>query len=136
IAFNEKINIQGFRKIRKLGHTSEFDQIKSYVLGDNIRHINWKASAKNNHLMVNMYQDERAQPIYSIIDRGRVMKMPFNNMSLLNYALNASLAISYIAIKKSDKAGIISFSNYIDNVVIADRKHTQMYKIFLLSGKN
>ncbi|HIP27398.1 MAG TPA: DUF58 domain-containing protein, partial [Flavobacteriaceae bacterium] len=71
-------NEYGIKKIRKIGQTMEFEQIKEYVLGDDIRNINWKATAKKNQLMINQYQDEKSQPIYSIIDKGRVMKMPFN----------------------------------------------------------
>src|SRR5690606_23712034 len=68
----------GLKKVRRLGHTMEFEQIKDYVLGDDLRTINWKATAKKNQLMVNQFQDEKSQPIYSIIDKGRTMKMPFN----------------------------------------------------------
>jgi len=114
------------KKVRKLGHTMEFEQIKDYVLGDDLRTINWKATAKKNSLMVNQFQDEKSQPIYSIIDKGRVMKMPFANLSLLDYAINATLVISNIALKKHDKAGMLSFSKKVENIVVAERRSSQM----------
>ena len=126
IAFSNRLLEHGLKRIRRIGHTMEFEQIKEYVLGDNIRNINWKATAKRNQFMVNQYQDEKSQPIYSVIDRGRVMKMPFNGLSLLDYAINATLVISNIAIKKNDKAGMFSFSNSIGNRVVADRRSSQM----------
>ena len=46
--------------------------IKEYVKGDDYRTINWKASARRHELMVNVYQDERSQQIYNVIDKGRV----------------------------------------------------------------
>ena len=107
----------------------EFEQIKDYVMGDDIRNINWKATAKRNHLMVNQFQDERSQPIYSVIDKGRSMKMPFNGLSLLDYAINATLVISNIALKKQDKAGMFTFSRKVDNRVIAERRPSQMNSI-------
>ncbi len=116
----------GLKKIRRIGHTMEFEQIKEYVLGDDIRTINWKATAKRNQLMINQYQDEKAQPIYSIIDKGRVMKMPFNGLSLLDYAINAALVLSNINIKKHDKAGVLCFSKKIENRVVAQRRANQM----------
>ncbi|MFV0566239.1 MAG: DUF58 domain-containing protein [Flavobacteriaceae bacterium] len=119
----------GLKKVRRLGHTMEFEQIKDYVLGDDLRTINWKATAKRNQLMVNQFQDEKSQPVYSIIDKGRVMKMPFNQLSLLDYAINASLVISNIVLKKHDKAGLFSFSKNIDNVVVSDRRSSQMQLI-------
>lgn len=119
----------GLKKVRRLGHTMEFEQIKDYVLGDDLRTINWKATAKRNQLMVNQFQDEKSQPIYSIIDKGRVMKMPFNGLSLLDYAINATLVISNVVLKKHDKAGMLSFSKKIENVVVAERRSSQMQLI-------
>lgn len=104
----------------------EFEQIKDYVLGDDLRTINWKATAKKNSLMVNQFQDEKSQPIYSIIDKGRVMKMPFEGLSLLDYAINATLVISSIALKKHDKVGMLSFSKKIENIIVAQRRNSQM----------
>jgi len=71
------------------------------VKGDDIRYINWKASAKKNQLMVNQYIDERAQQVYCLIDSGRAMEMPFDGLTLLDYSINSSLAISQVIIKKS-----------------------------------
>ncbi|KQC29475.1 cell division protein DivIC (FtsB), stabilizes FtsL against RasP cleavage [Flagellimonas eckloniae] len=126
IAFTNRLHEFGLKKIRRIGHTMEFEQIKEYVQGDDIRNINWKATAKRNQLMVNQYQDEKSQPIYSVIDKGRVMKMPFNELSLLDYAINATLVISNIALKKQDKAGMFSFSDKIENRVVAEHRSSQM----------
>ncbi|MEM9000116.1 MAG: DUF58 domain-containing protein [Bacteroidota bacterium] len=126
VAFTNRLFQYGLKKIRRIGHTMEFEQIKEYVEGDDIRNINWKATAKKNQLMVNQYQDEKSQPIYSIIDKGRVMKMPFEELSLLDYAINATLVVSSIALKKHDKAGMLAFSNTIENRVVAERRSSQM----------
>jgi len=119
-------NEYGIKKIRRIGHTMEFEQIKEYVLGDDIRTINWKATAKRNQLMINQFQDEKSQPIYSIIDKGRVMKMPFNGLSLLDYAINSTLVMSNVTIKKHDKAGMLCFSKKVENRVAAERRSNQM----------
>lgn len=129
MAFTNRLHHFGMKKIRRIGHTMEFDQLKSYVTGDDIRHINWKASAKHNNLIINQYQDERAQPIYSIIDKGRVMQMPFEGLSLLDYAINATLVLSDIALRKHDKAGMLTFSNVVDNIVVAEKRNSQMQLI-------
>ncbi|TYB70723.1 MULTISPECIES: DUF58 domain-containing protein [Bizionia] len=129
LAFSNKIFEFGLKKIRRIGHTMEFEQIKEYVQGDDIRNINWKATAKRSQLMVNQFQDERSQPIYSVIDKGRAMKMPFNGLSLLDYAINATLVISNVALKKQDKAGMFAFSRKVDNKVVAERRPSQMNQI-------
>lgn len=126
IAISHNLHQYGIKKIRKIGHTMEFEQIRDYVLGDDLRTINWKATAKRNQLMVNQFQDEKSQPIYSVIDKGRVMKMPFDGLALLDYAINAALVISNIALKKQDKAGILAFSKKVENIVVAERRNSQM----------
>jgi uncharacterized protein (DUF58 family) len=128
-AISNRLAEMGVKKMRRLGHTLEFEQIREYVAGDDYRTINWKASARKAELMINQYEDEKSQQVYSVIDMGRVMKMPFEGMSLLDYAINASLVISNIALHKQDKAGIITFSNVIGTVLPADRKYAQMSRI-------
>lgn len=120
---------EGIKKVRRLGHSYEFEQIKNYVRGDDYRSINWKASSRKGILMVNQYEDERAQQVYSIIDKSRNMKMPFNGLSLMDYAVNTSLAISNIILRKHDRAGLISFSDKIGTVIKSDKKPTQLNKI-------
>lgn len=128
-AFSNQLKEYGIKRVRKLGHTMEFEQIKEYVRGDDPRTINWKATGRSNALMVNTYQDERSQPIYCIIDKGRMMRFPFNGLSLLDYSINASLVLSNIAMKKQDKAGLITFSNKMSSIVVADRKPLHIRKI-------
>lgn len=129
IAFTNRLKLFGLKKIRRIGHTMEFEQIKDYTQGDDVRNINWKATAKRNELMVNQYQDEKSQPVYCAIDKGRVMQMPFNELSLLDYAINASLVLSNIVIKKHDKAGVFTFSRRMEDRVKANRRNTQMQYI-------
>ncbi len=126
LAIHNRLTEVGVKKIRKIGHNQEFEMIREYVGGDDIRTLNWKATARRSRLMVNQYQDERSQQVYCLIDKGRVMQMPFQEMSLLDYAINASLVISNIAIKKYDKAGLITFSDRIGNMVPASRKNNQI----------
>jgi uncharacterized protein (DUF58 family) len=119
----------GSKRVRKLGSSLEFEQIKEYVRGDDIRTMNWKATARRAGLMVNNYTDERSQQIYCVIDKGRVMKMPFEGMSLLDYAINATLILSRVALIKQDKAGVITFSEEAGKILPADRKAGQMNEI-------
>lgn len=126
LAVSNKLQEAGVKRIRKLGHSMEFEQIKEYVRGDDFRTINWKATARKDALMVNNYTDERSQQIYCIINKGRVMKMPFGGMTLLDYAINASLVLANVALVKQDKAGLITFAENLDAFIPADKKTTQM----------
>lgn len=129
IAFSNKLSQYGIKKIRRIGHTLEFEQIKEYVQGDDIRTLNWKATAKKNTLMVNQFQDEKSQSVYLAIDKGRMMQMPFEGLSLLDYAINSALVLSNVILKKQDKTGLFTFSKKVENRVFAERRTSQMQKI-------
>lgn len=129
LAFSNNLFQYGIKKIRRIGHTMEFEQIKEYVQGDDLRTLNWKATAKKNSLMVNQFQDEKSQSVYMAIDKGRVMQMPFDGLSLLDYAINSTLVLSNVILKKQDKAGIFSFSKKVENRVFAEKRASQMQKI-------
>ncbi len=128
-AFNTLVSSGGIRKIRRIGHSYAFEQIKEYVTGDEFRSINWKATGRRGKLMVNQYEDERSQQIICVLDQSRVMQLPFKGLSLLDYSVNASLAISNIALRKHDKAGLITFSSKQVNFIAPERSRTQMKKL-------
>ncbi|WP_407653791.1 DUF58 domain-containing protein [Arcicella gelida] len=135
MAISNRLTELGIKKIRRIGQSQEFEQIRQYVQGDDVRSINWKATARRNDVMVNAYQEEKSQNVYCLIDKGRVMQMPFDGLSLLDYAINATLILSNIAINKQDKAGVITFSDRIGQVLSADKKAGQMTKILDLLYK-
>ncbi|MGV0935497.1 DUF58 domain-containing protein [Empedobacter brevis] len=119
----------GMKRIRKIGTNTEFENIKHYTIGDEYRLINWKATAKANRLMVNQFQEEKSQPVYSLIDLGRTMRMPFDGLKLLDYSINSSLVVANISLQKNEKAGLITFNKKIQDHVVADRKNHQMQLI-------
>lgn len=126
LAMSDNLTELGIKRIRRVGHHTEFEQIKEYVKGDDYRMINWKASARRHELMVNVYQDERSQQIYNVIDKGRVMQQAFRGMTLLDYAINASLVLSYVAMRKEDKAGLVTFNEHFDTFVPASKQSGYM----------
>lgn len=122
----------GNRRLRKIGHSMEFEQVKEYVQGDDVRNINWKATARKGSLMVNSYTDEKSQQVYCVIDKGRLMKMPFRELTLLDHAINASLVMCNVALHRMDKFGLMTFSNKMGSVLAADRKPIQLEKVLQL----
>jgi uncharacterized protein (DUF58 family) len=129
MAISNRLNEIGIKKIRRLGHSMEFEQIKNYVPGDDYRTLNWKATARQGNLMVNSYTEERSQHVYCVIDKSRAMKMPFEGLSLLDYAINAALVLSSVALLKEDKAGLITISDKKGAVIPAEKRPTQLNKI-------
>lgn len=129
LAMSNNLSELGIKRIRRVGNNTEFEQIKDYVQGDDFRTINWKATARRNQLMINLYRDERSQQIINVIDKGRVMQQAFDNMTLLDYAINASLVLSYVAVKKDDKAGLITFNEEFRDFVQPNKSPGQMQTI-------
>ena len=129
LVFQQQKTSSGIKKIRRLGNNSEFEQIKNYVQGDEIKSINWKATSRRNELMVNQYQEEKSQSVYCIIDKSRNMQMDFDGLSMLDYSINSTLVFSNIALKKGDKAGLITYSDKMGTLLPAERSGSQMRRI-------
>lgn len=129
MAFSRITTNEGLKKIRRIGQSYEFEQIKNYVPGDDYRSVNWKASSRRAQLMVNQYEDEKSQQIYSVIDKSRNMRMPFSGLSLMDYAINTALVISNVVLQKDDKAGLLTFSNTLGATIKAERRPGQLNKI-------
>lgn len=129
MAVSNRLSEIGVKKIRRVGHSMEFDQVKTYVQGDDYRTVNWKATARKGELMVNSYTDEKAQHVYCIIDKSRTMRMPFEGLTLLDYAINASLILSSVVLVKEDKAGLITIAEKTGSIVPSDRRPGQLGKI-------
>ncbi len=127
--FSKTAILAGIRKIRKIGENDEFEHIRPYQLGDNIKSINWKATSRKNQLMINQYQNTRSQTVFCIVDKGRSMKMPFHDMTLLDYAINSTLVISNIILKKYDKVGLITFSDKLGSIIKAKSANMQLENI-------
>lgn len=124
----QKVSV-GIKKMRRLGNNSEFEQIKNYVQGDEIKKINWKATSRTNNLMVNQYQEEKSQQIYCVIDKSRTMQMEFDGLSVLDYAINSTLVLSNITLKNGDKTGLITFSDKMGTQLAAEKSGGQMRRI-------
>lgn len=129
LVFHQQKVSSGIKKIRRLGNNSEFEQIKNYVQGDEMKTVNWKATSRKNDLMVNQYQEEKSQSIYCIIDKSRSMQMEFEGLSMLDHSINSTLVLLNIALKKGDKAGLITYSNKIGTLLPAERSGGQMRRI-------
>ncbi|NML41453.1 DUF58 domain-containing protein [Chitinophaga sp. G-6-1-13] len=128
-SYMNRLNEMGVHKRRVIGHSMEFDHIKPYTKGDDVRMLNWKATARSGNLMVNNYVEEKSQQVYCVIDKGRTMKMPFDGLTLLDYAINSSLVFSNVALGKGDRAGLVTFNESAVEVLPASNKKVQLNKI-------
>lgn len=129
LAFSQRLTEIGIKRIRRPGNNTEFEQIKDYVKGDDYRAINWKATARTSRLMVNVYNEERSQQVFCVIDKGRLMQQTSEGMTYLDWAINAAQVLSFVSIHREDKAGLITFGGKMDTLLPADRNAGQMQAI-------
>lgn len=129
LIFNQQTQQRGIKKIRRLGHNNEFEQIKNYIQGDDIRTVNWKATSRRSELMVNQYQAQRSQSVYAVIDKSRSMEHRFEGLTLLDHAINSTLIFSNVALKKGDKIGLVSFSHKLGTQIAPNLGKRQLQRI-------
>lgn len=129
LVFQQQKTSSGIKKIRRIGSASEFEQIKNYVQGDEVKTINWKATSRRSELMVNQYQEEKSQHIFCVIDKSRNMQAEFEGLTMLDYSINSTLVFSNIALRNGDKTGLITFSDKIGTQLPAERSGGQMRRI-------
>ncbi len=133
LAESDRLREVGVKRVRRRGHTMEFDQVRPYVAGDDRRSVNWKATARRSafepRLMVNTYQDEREQPVVVALDMGRAMRSPFEGLTLLDHAVNAALVVLNTALLTADRAGLVAFDREVHAVVPPDRRRGQLAAI-------
>lgn len=129
LVFQNQHAFLGIRRTRRLGHGYEFSHIRQYAQGDDPRTINGKASARSGKWMVNSFIDEKSQSVYALVLTGRIMRMPFDGLSLMDYSVNSALALLNVALKNQDQAGIVTFSGKVKDTLLAGSKHHQLAMI-------
>jgi uncharacterized protein (DUF58 family) len=88
--------VSGLRRTRVLGQSQEFESLRDYVDGDELRLVSWKSTARRGRLMTKQYQIERNQNIIVMLDAGRLMTSRIGNLSKLDHAIAAALSIAYL----------------------------------------
>ena len=107
----------GVRVMRMPGQGREFERLREYRYGDEIRHIDWKATARQRELISREFTVERNQNIVLMVDCGRFMRNETDGISYLDRALNSAIMLSYIALGQGDNVSLMAFSNQIERFV-------------------
>jgi len=105
---------EGISRVRDLGAGSEFESLRNYVVGDDYGKIEWKASARRNSLIVKKYEPERRQSVVVLLDVGRATSGEFNELSLVDYLVNAALMMAYVTLRQKDWFSLVAFSDRIE----------------------
>ena len=109
------------RHSRMRGIGREFESLREYREGDEYRDICWTAAARRGKLVTRVYQVERSQTIWIVIDSGRLMRARIGDLSKLDYAANAALSLAQVALYSGDRVGLMTYGRAVRQRVPADR---------------
>src|SRR5262245_36787529 len=116
------------RKSRKCGSGLEFADYRSYVAGDDFRHLDWKAYLRLNRLILRLFEEEQDLPIYILVDSSQ--SMDFGAPSKLDYARRMAAALCYIGLANLDRVQIVSFAANIAGELSSQRGKQQIFNVF------
>ena len=119
----------GLRTARVFGSGTEFERLREYTPDDEFRSINWKATARRGKLISAEYETERSQYVVAVLDTGRLMRPPIGDIAKLDYAINAALMLSYVAMLKGDHIGMLSFADHVGRYLQPRRGKGQFYQM-------
>jgi uncharacterized protein (DUF58 family) len=122
------------RRRRQRGQGREFDSLREYREGDEIRDISWTATARRNHLVTRVFQIERSQAVWLVLDAGRLLRAKVAEpgriaISKLDYAANAALSLAQIALHSGDRVGLLAYGRNIQQNLNAGRGPRHMRAI-------
>lgn len=123
-----RLQEMGLRHSRQRGEGTEYERLREYLPDDDFRRINWKATARRGHPITIEYETERSQNIFLAIDTGRMMQSPVEQIAKLDYVINSALLLTYVAIGKGDKVGLVTFADQVGAFLSAGQGKGQFYK--------
>ncbi len=114
LARRDRLSVMGMRRSRKLGTDNEFERLRDYVVGDEPRHMDWRATARRRKLTVRAHQTNQSQRILFLIDCGRMMAGDTGGgLSPLDHAFNAMLMLAHVALIRGDQVGLLAYADRI-----------------------
>lgn len=116
----------GLRNARILGRGTEFERLRDYQLDDDYRRINWKATARRGRPVSVEYETERSQNVIIMLDAGRLMATPIGRLAKLDYAVNTTLMLAYVAARMGDNIGLLAFADQV-NVHLPPRRGKRQF---------
>jgi uncharacterized protein (DUF58 family) len=103
----------GLRRRGPLGLGTEFESIREYLPDDDVRQVNWRATARTGRPMTNQFRIEQDRDVICLVDAGRLMAAPLGELTRLDAALDAAIAVAAVADELNDRAGALAFDTEV-----------------------
>ncbi len=128
LARSNRLDVLGIRQVRLRGGVAEFESLREYAFGDDVRQLDWKASARRGRLIVRNQQAERNQTVLLLVDCGRLMNAVVEGAAKLDHAINTALLLSHVALTRGDRVGLCTFSHKVHEW-LAPRGHVAQNRL-------
>ena len=119
----------GVKRARPRGSGLEFETLREYVPGDDLRHIDWRATARRGRTMTRVFRHERDHPVVVAVDTSRLMGAECVGKNLLDHAIEATLALAYTALHHGDRVGVVTFDRSLRGFVTPRRSEQGMGRL-------
>jgi uncharacterized protein (DUF58 family) len=117
------------RSRRRRGAGRSFESLREHQSGDEFRDICWTASARRGKLVTQVHEVERSQPIWIVIDAGRLMRARVAEVTKLDHAVNAALTLSQVALGSGDRVGLLAYGRRVGHCLPAARGSAHLRRI-------
>ncbi len=128
LARSRQMELQ-LRKQRQRGLGREFEALRDYLEGDDLRDVCWKASARRGGLITKQYQTERSQAVWLLLDAGRLLQGRVGPYTKLDYATATALAMSRLAIASGDRVGLLAYGRETQQLIAPSRGGAHLRQI-------
>ncbi len=109
------------RHTRIRGAGREFESLREYREGDEFRDICWTAAARRGKLVTRLFQIERSQTIWLVLDAGRLMRARVSGLSKLDFSVNAALSLAEVALGTGDRVGLLAYGRQVQRRMLPYR---------------
>lgn len=122
-------NSGAMRQARRMGNGTEFAELREYRTGEDIRLIDWKATARRDRPVVRVLEPEQEQTLFILLDRGRLMTAQVGGLKRFDYGLNATLSLAMAGLRRGDKVGVAVFDREITTWIPPERGNHHLSKL-------
>ena len=119
----------GITPLRQIGEGRLFESLREWVPGDDLRHIDWKATARRRKVITRQYEAERRQQVLLVLDTGRLLTADIAGVSRLDYVVQAALELAYAAVQHDDNVGVMAFADGVQHFVAPQRGRLALKRV-------
>lgn len=122
-------NSGAMRQARRLGNGTEFAELREYRTGEDIRSIDWKATARRDRPVVRVLEPEQEQTLFILLDRGRLMTARVGGLKRFDWGLNATLSLALAGLSRGDRVGVAVFDRDVTTWIPPERGNRHLSKL-------